>query len=70
MRHHDQTCDRACHWTSVACVSTRSGLFRGMDSLFTQCIIELNVASVTVSSRVIQLSVVRASAVVRVSPDC
>ena len=37
-------------WTSVACVSTRSDLFRGMDSLSAQCIIELDVASVTVSS--------------------
>ena len=33
MRHHDQSCDRTSHWTSVACVSTRSGLFRGMDNL-------------------------------------
>ena len=33
MRHYDQSCDRASHRTSVACVSTRSGLFRGMDSL-------------------------------------
>ena len=33
IRHHDQSCDRAIHWTSVACVSTRSGLFRGMGSL-------------------------------------
>ena len=25
--NHDQSCDRASHWTSVACVSTRSGYF-------------------------------------------
>ena len=39
-----------------ACVSTLSGLFCDMDSLSALCIIELDVASVTVSSRVIQLS--------------
>ena len=33
MRHHEQSCDRASHSTSVACISTRSGLFHGMDSL-------------------------------------
>ena len=87
MRHHDQSCDCVSHWTSVACVSTRYGLFCGMDSLsafcmqdtFARahtrpsarattrylvyksalCIIELDIASVTVSSRVIQLSCVR-----------
>ena len=56
MRHRDLSCDRASHWTSVACVSTRSDLFRGMDSLSAQCIIELDVASVTVSSSLRRLS--------------
>ena len=86
MRHHDQSCDRASHWTSVAfvckipllarrtqpvsqarratigyliykcCFRLHSyWLFRGMDSLSASCIIELGVASVTVSSRVIYL---------------
>ena len=41
-----------------------------MDSLSASCIIELDVASVTVSSRVIWISVLRASAVVRGCPDC
>ena len=49
----NEPCDRASHWTSVTCVSTRSRLFCGMDRLSEYCIIELDVAGVTVSSRVI-----------------
>ena len=33
MRHHDQSCERASYWTSVASVCIHSGLFRGMGSL-------------------------------------
>ena len=33
VRHHDQSCDRARHWTSVTSVCTLSGLFRGKGSL-------------------------------------
>ena len=44
--------------------------FRDMASLSASCFIELNVASVSGSYLVFELSVVRASAVVRASTDC
>ena len=50
MKHHDQSCDHASQWTSVTCVATRSGLLHSIVSLSAYRIIELDVASVTVSS--------------------
>ena len=68
MRHHDQSCDRASHWTSVTCVFTRSGLFLRIVSLHWMSRASRDHGDHRVVA--CHLAVVPATAVVRMSPDC